>query len=75
MRFKEFLQESKKFKLPERGELIAFEDEVKIGSYKIQPNTELEVQTSDDTQIGLSYKGKTAYFTTKELEHFGMYLV
>ena len=72
MGFKTFLENKQ---LPEQGETIAFEDAITIGKHTIDPNTEFEIKSSDGTQIGITYKNKTGYFTAQELKSLGYYLV
>lgn len=66
-----------KVKLPDIGETIGFEEYVKIWNKSYAPNTEFEVQEVSDYQVGIKpVDGKeVGYFSIKELEQYGYYLV
>lgn len=66
-------------KLPDLGEIVAFEDELEVkvkGKKKtIEPGMEMEVINNDGVQIELKCPSGTFFMTAKEYKANGGYLV
>ena len=61
----------KKTALPDLGETVTFEVDVKVGKKTYGPNTEFEVTDANDQSVQLSKGKDSSYFTMGELKANG----